>query len=67
VFISVTMLPAAANIGLSVAYADWARAWASTLQLLLNVTVLIVMGVAVLRLQRAIWRPRPPDPETAPG
>jgi uncharacterized hydrophobic protein (TIGR00271 family) len=58
VFISVTTIPAAASIGLSIAYADWTGARGSTFQLLLNVIVLMVMGALVMRLQRAIWRPR---------
>jgi uncharacterized hydrophobic protein (TIGR00271 family) len=59
VFISITTIPAAADIGLSVAYADWTAAWGSTLQLLLNVILLAVVGALVLRIQRIIWRPRP--------
>jgi uncharacterized hydrophobic protein (TIGR00271 family) len=64
VFISVTTIPAAANIGLSVAYLDWSKAEGSIDQLLLNVVVLIVVGALVMRLQRRIWRPRsvPSDP-----
>jgi uncharacterized hydrophobic protein (TIGR00271 family) len=66
VFISITTMPAAANIGLSVAYSNWTGARGSAYQLLLNVTVLVVVGALVLRLQRFIWRPRgavrPPDP-----
>jgi len=58
VFISVTTIPAAADIGLSIAYASWPEARGSAFQLLLNVTVLIVMGAFGLRLQRIIWRPR---------
>jgi uncharacterized hydrophobic protein (TIGR00271 family) len=57
VFISVTTIPAAADTGLSIAYANWAEARGSALQLLLNVTVLIAIG-AGLRLQRIIWRAR---------
>jgi uncharacterized hydrophobic protein (TIGR00271 family) len=60
VFISVTTIPAAADIGLSIAYTSWAEARGSAFQLLLNVTVLIVMGALVLRLQRIIWRTRGP-------
>src|SRR5262249_35733177 len=60
VFISVTTIPAAADIGLSIAYASWAEARGSALQLLLNVTVLIGMGALGLRLQRIIWRARRP-------
>jgi uncharacterized hydrophobic protein (TIGR00271 family) len=55
VFISVTTIPAAASIGLSIAYTDGGRALGSTFQLLLNVVVLIVVGAVVMRLQRAIW------------
>ena len=58
VFISVTTIPAAANIGLSIAYGDWAKAEGSIYQLLLNVVVLIVVGALVMRLQRRIWRSR---------
>ncbi len=58
VFISVTTIPAAADTGLSVAYASWSEARGSVLQLLLNVTVLIAIGAVGLRLQRIIWRVR---------
>jgi uncharacterized hydrophobic protein (TIGR00271 family) len=58
VFISVTTIPAAADIGLSLAYSSWSEALGPTYQLLLNVTVLIAMGALVLRLQRIIWRGR---------
>ena len=60
VFISVTTIPAAADIALSTAYASWTEAWGSALQLLLNVVVLITIGALVLRLQRIIWRSRSP-------
>ncbi|MGP8300753.1 DUF389 domain-containing protein [Streptomyces inhibens] len=56
VFISVTTIPAASDIAVSVAFADWHQAWGSLLQLLLNVVVLIVVGVLTLRLQRRLWR-----------
>lgn len=56
VFISVTTIPAAADIGLSVAYASWPEARGSAFQLLLNVVVLIAVGAGGLILQRAIWR-----------
>ena len=58
VFISVTTIPAAADIGLSLAYTTWPAALGSTAQLLLNVAVLILVGAAVMRLQRMIWRSR---------
>lgn len=62
VFISVTTIPAGANIGLSIAYGDWAKAEGSIYQLLLNVVVLIVVGALVMRLQRMIWRSRSAAP-----
>lgn len=56
VFISVTMIPAAANIGLSLAFQAWSAAGGAALQLLLNVVLLIVVGAAALRAQRLLWR-----------
>ena len=49
-------IPAAASIGVSVAYGSWHEARGSLLQLLLNVVLLIAVGAAGLRAQRAIWR-----------
>ena len=60
VFISVTTIPAAASVGVSIAYSSWREARGSVLQLLLNVVLLIVVGAAGLRTQRAIWRWRSP-------
>ena len=59
VFISVTTIPAAASIGISIAYELWREAGGSTLQLLLNVVVLIVVGDIALTAQRRIWRRQP--------
>jgi uncharacterized hydrophobic protein (TIGR00271 family) len=69
VFISVTTIPAAADIGLSLAYSSWSEARGSAFQLLLNVVLLIAVGAAALRLQRRIWRARaqPGRPPDAPG
>ena len=58
VFISVTTIPAASDMGLSAAYGSWSEARGSTFQLLLNVVLLIAVGAAGLRLQRAVWRNR---------
>jgi uncharacterized hydrophobic protein (TIGR00271 family) len=58
VFISVTTIPAAADIGLSVAFQSWRAARGSTLQLLLNVVLLIVVGALALHGQRLFWRAR---------
>ncbi|GGO94926.1 DUF389 domain-containing protein [Wenjunlia tyrosinilytica] len=56
VFISVTTIPAGADIGVSVAFESWSEALGSLLQLLLNIFVLIFVGTGTLRCQRAIWR-----------
>ena len=59
VFISVTTIPAAASIGVSIAYQSWSEARGSLFQLLLNVVLLIGVGAAGLRAQRVIWRRAP--------
>ena len=58
VFISVTTIPAASDMGLSAAYGSWTEARGSTFQLLLNVVLLIAVGALGLSLQRSIWRGR---------
>ncbi|MGR6999218.1 DUF389 domain-containing protein [Yinghuangia aomiensis] len=55
VFISVTTIPAASDISVSIAFEQWHEAWGSLLQLLLNVVVLVLVGFLALRLQRRIW------------
>ncbi len=55
VFISVTTIPAAADIGLSISYASWSEAWGSFLQLILNVAILIVVGMIMLVMQKRVW------------
>ena len=56
VFISVTTIPAAADVAVSVAFSSWHEALGSTVQLLLNVGLLILVGAAGFRVQRLIWR-----------
>ncbi len=56
VFISVTTIPAAADIGVSLAFGSWAEARGSAVQLVLNVVLLIAVGAVGLLAQRAIWR-----------
>lgn len=56
VFISVTTIPAAADLGVSLAYQSWPEARGSLIQLLLNVGLLIVVGALALHAQRAFWR-----------
>ncbi|MCH0563920.1 MULTISPECIES: DUF389 domain-containing protein [unclassified Streptomyces] len=55
VFISVTTIPAASDVAVSLAFADWGEARGSLVQLLANVVVLVVVGVLTLRLQRRLW------------
>lgn len=56
VFISITTIPAAADIAVSIAFDSWREARGSTVQLLLNVGLLIVVGAVALRGQRLLWR-----------
>jgi uncharacterized hydrophobic protein (TIGR00271 family) len=58
VFISATTIPAAADIGVSLAFGHGREAWGSILQLLLNLTVLSVVAIVGLPIQRAIWSRR---------
>ena len=67
VFISVTTIPAAASVGVSIAYGSWSEAWGSLLQLLLNVVLLVVVGAGGLSTQRMIWRRRGPRASRLPG
>lgn len=58
VLISVTTIPAAANIGLAAAYADW-PAWRGSLgQLALNLASILAAGVLTLLAQRLVYRRR---------
>jgi uncharacterized hydrophobic protein (TIGR00271 family) len=58
VLISVTTIPAAANIGLSVAYEDWATWRGSMAQLAINVAAILGAGVLTLWIQRLLYRRR---------
>jgi uncharacterized hydrophobic protein (TIGR00271 family) len=56
VFISVTTIPAASDIGVSLAFDSYKEAWGSAVQLVLNVVVLAAVAIVGLPLQGAIWR-----------
>jgi uncharacterized hydrophobic protein (TIGR00271 family) len=56
VFISVTTIPAAADVGVSTAFGDWSEAAGSLVQLLLNVAILTAVGAAGLVVQQRVWR-----------
>jgi uncharacterized hydrophobic protein (TIGR00271 family) len=56
VFISVTTIPAAADVGVSAAFQDWREAGGSLVQLLLNVAILMAVGAVGLVVQQRVWR-----------
>jgi uncharacterized hydrophobic protein (TIGR00271 family) len=56
VFISVTTIPAAADIGVSIAFGSNSEALGSLEQLLLNVFLLAAVAVFGIPTQRLIWR-----------
>ena len=58
VFISITTIPAAANVGISAAYGDWDTFAGSLAQLALNLTAIVVAGVLTLAIQRSDYRRR---------
>lgn len=58
VLISVTTIPAAANVGVASAYADWDEFAGALAQLTINLVSIIVAGVATLSLQRAAYARR---------
>jgi uncharacterized hydrophobic protein (TIGR00271 family) len=55
VLISVTTIPAASNVGVAAAYADWSSFRGSLEQLGLNVAALLVAGTATLVVQRVVY------------
>lgn len=69
VLISVTTIPAAANVGVSAIYGDWDSCTGSLAQLAINLGSIIVAGTAVLAVQRALYLRRREahlaDPERA--
>jgi uncharacterized hydrophobic protein (TIGR00271 family) len=52
VLISVTTIPAAANVGVAAAYGDWHEVGGAARQLVINLVSIVVAGVATLLLQR---------------
>lgn len=55
VLISVTTIPAAANVGVAAAYRDWDEFRGATAQLGINLTAIVVAGVTTLAIQRAFY------------
>jgi uncharacterized hydrophobic protein (TIGR00271 family) len=58
VLVSVTTIPAAANIGVSLALANWADWRGAMLQLAINLTAIVFAGVLTLYLERAVFERR---------
>jgi uncharacterized hydrophobic protein (TIGR00271 family) len=55
VFISVTTIPAAGNVGLALAFGVWHEVWGSSAQLLVNLAGMALAGWATLAIQQSIW------------
>ena len=55
VLISVTTIPAAANVGVAAAYSDWSSFRGSLAQLAINLAVIVVAGTLTLGVQRLIY------------
>jgi uncharacterized hydrophobic protein (TIGR00271 family) len=55
VLISVTTIPAAANVGVAAAYRDWSELRGALAQLLINLACIILAGVATLLAQRVAF------------
>jgi uncharacterized hydrophobic protein (TIGR00271 family) len=58
VLISVTTIPAAANVGVALAYQDWSDFGGATSQLAVNLACIVAAVIATLSLQRWFYRRR---------
>jgi uncharacterized hydrophobic protein (TIGR00271 family) len=58
VLISVTTIPAAANVGIAAAVADWSEWRGAMAQLAVNLTAIVLAGVTTLYVQRRLYRRR---------
>jgi uncharacterized hydrophobic protein (TIGR00271 family) len=58
VLISVTTIPAAANIGVAAAIGDWSEWRGAMIQLVVNLTAICLAGVATLAVERGLYRRR---------
>ena len=58
VLISVTTIPAAANVGVAAAYRDWSEMRGAATQLAVNLTCIVVAVVTTLSIQRRVYRRR---------
>jgi uncharacterized hydrophobic protein (TIGR00271 family) len=55
VLVSVTTIPAAANVGVAAAYADWNEFTGALSQLLLNLAAIFLAGIVTLYVQRRVY------------
>jgi uncharacterized hydrophobic protein (TIGR00271 family) len=58
VLISITTIPAAANVGVATAYGDWSEAGGALAQLVVNLTCIVIAVIATLVLQRWLYQRR---------
>jgi uncharacterized hydrophobic protein (TIGR00271 family) len=58
VLISVTTIPAAANVGVAAAYGDWDEVRGAAGQLAINLACIVLAGIATLTLQRRFFSRR---------
>ncbi len=58
VLISVTTIPAAANIGIAAALGNWSDWRGAMLQLSINLTAIVLSGIATLSVQRGLFERR---------
>ncbi len=56
VLVSITTIPALANMGVATAYHDWGEVRGATLQLAANVASIIAAGIVTLVIQQALYR-----------
>jgi uncharacterized hydrophobic protein (TIGR00271 family) len=55
VLVSVTTIPAAANIGVAAAYAEWSEWRGAMLQLAVNLSAILISGIVTLWIQRTLY------------
>ena len=59
VLVSVTTIPAVGNVGAAAAYREWSEVGGAALQLAVNVTGLVLAGIATLAIQARVTAPLP--------
>lgn len=67
VLISVTTIPAAANVGVALAYGHWHELAGAIAQLSINVVALVLAGVVTLTVERSAFARRVVARRSAPG